>query len=78
MKPIYFIIDYDSIVGTVYEHSKFGKVIVLDRKSIDLSCPLEIHSAKYGEWNKETQVDVLDIILEHLGIENNENLDSDE
>ena len=69
MKLKYAVTNDDSAVGFIYEHEKFGKVIILDKNEISLDDVLSLH---YLGNNKEAferdKVDVLKIVLDHLGM----------
>jgi len=70
MKATHIFVQYDSIIGTVLEHEKFGKVIILDNPNVSMINTITVQSL--GTEYKSDDVDLLDLLLNHLGLDKNE------
>lgn len=58
-KPTYFLINSDSVVGTVYESDKYGRTLVI-LGELKPDCPLEIY--EFGSAKKILDADLLEFL----------------
>lgn len=61
MKPKYYIISNNGHVGTIYEHEKYGIVLVFRDENINIKNGFQIYSGD-GSGKKVMDVDLLDLI----------------
>ena len=68
MKTTHFVVNHEEVLGTIYEHDKFGKVIVLSNHIL-IQDTLTVVPLAGRTLDKIKDVDLLDMVLEHLGME---------
>lgn len=61
----YFIVNGDNLLGIIYTHAMYGKVIVLNDTHINLNRDIEIHPA-YSNENKADKINTLELLLQVL------------
>ena len=61
-----FIVNADDLVGIIYKHEYFGKVVIFHTNKIDIEQSLKIYPAYGGDESDIEKKNLLEMILDVL------------